>query len=98
LNDKDSKTIPSPMEETKELHIRYLRAISNPVRREILRILKTQPTTITDLQTKTRIDTKNLKWHLDILEWADCVVKDSTNLEIKYSLTQYGKVVDYVDK
>ena len=98
MNDKDSKTIPSPMEETKELHIRYLRAISNPVRREILKILKNQPTTITDLQTITRIDTKILKWHLDILEWGECIEKDSTNLEIKYSLTQYGKVVDYVDK
>jgi len=35
MSDKDSKTIGDSMEETRDRHARYLRAVNNPVRRDI---------------------------------------------------------------
>ncbi len=94
---KDSKTISDSLEETKEYHIRYLRAINNPLRREILRALKDGDATIETLQTKTGLDAKAVQWHLSILEHGFCVEKEDRDGETFYKLTQEGKVVDYVE-
>ena len=98
MSNKNSKTLGGSMEETKERHLRYLRAMNNPVRREILRTLKESLATLEELQTRTKIDTKTLSWHLDILEWGFCVEREKRNNVIYYILTQEGKVVDFVDK
>jgi DNA-binding transcriptional ArsR family regulator len=86
------------MEETKERHLRYLRAINNPVRRIILRELKSGSATIEDLKKRTELDEKTLSWHLDILEWGYCVEKQMKDDILYYLLTKEGSVVDYVDK
>lgn len=86
------------MEETKEYHLRYLRAVNNPLRREILRALKEGEATIDDLTSITRLDAKVLDWHLSILEHGFCVEKEVKEEGTVYRLTQEGKVVDYVDK
>jgi DNA-binding transcriptional ArsR family regulator len=86
------------MEETKERHLRYLRAINNPVRRIILRELKGGSATIEDLKKRMELDEKTLSWHLDILEWGYCVEKQMKDDILYYLLTKEGSVVDYVDK
>ena len=64
---KDSKTIGDSMEETKEYHLRYLRAINNPLRREILRALKEGDANLETIQNRTGLDAKVVQWHLSIL-------------------------------
>jgi DNA-binding transcriptional ArsR family regulator len=98
LSDKDSKTIGDSMEETKEYHTRYLRAINSPVRREILRALKDGEATVRVLGERTSIDEKALNWHLSILEHGFCVEKKDRDGKIVFDLTQEGRVVDFVDQ
>lgn len=98
LSDKDSKTIGRSMEETKEYHVRYLRAVNSPLRREILRALKEGESTIVALGERTGLDAKALEWHLNILEHGFCVEKEDRDGDVVYAITQEGMVVDYVDK
>ncbi|MGD2142789.1 MAG: winged helix-turn-helix domain-containing protein [Candidatus Bathyarchaeota archaeon] len=86
------------MEETKEYHIRYLRAINSPVRREILRALKDGDATLQVIEERTGLEEESLEWHLSILEHGFCVEKKERGGTIIYSLTQEGLVVDYVEK
>jgi len=94
---KDSKTIGDSMEETKEYHRRYLRAVNNPLRRGILRALKDGEATIEVLQSRTGLDAGALEWHLSILEHGFCVEKEARDGETFYKLTEEGEVVDYVE-
>ncbi len=98
MSDKDTKTIGGSMEETKERHVRYLRAINNPIRRTILRELEGGCATLEDLKNRIKLDEKTLRWHLDILEWGYCVEKQMKDGHEYYILTKEGQVVDYVDK
>ena len=98
MSGKDSKTIGRTMEETKEYHKRYLRAVNNPNRRDILRALKNGEATTENLETSTGLDAKTLDWHLSILEYGFCVEKEERDGEPFYALTKEGLVVDYVDK
>jgi DNA-binding transcriptional ArsR family regulator len=98
MSNYDSKTIGGTMEETKERHVKYLRAMNSPVRREILRALKKGPATIEVLKEKTHMEEKVLAWHLSILKYGYCIEKIAEGNVVLYRLTQEGQVVDYVDK
>jgi DNA-binding transcriptional ArsR family regulator len=98
LSDKDSKTIGDSMEETKEYHVRYLRAINSPVRREILRALKGGEATVEALAERTGMEGKVLIWHLSFLEHGFCVEKRERDGGVVYDLTQEGRVVDFMDE
>jgi len=97
LSDKGSKTVGRSIEETRQYHTRYLRAINNPLRREILRALKKGYATIEDLQSSTGLDNETLKWHLSVLEHGFCVEKAIKQGKLVYKLTQEGRVVDYLE-
>ena len=86
------------MEETKERHRRYLRAINNPIRRDILRSLKNGNDVIESISQDTEIDEKTVGWHLKVLLDGFCVEEVFEKDETKYTLTQEGLVVDYMDK
>lgn len=98
MDSKTSKTIGDSIEETKEFHTRFLRAVNNPVRRRILRTLKDGEATLEELQAKTSLDLKNLEWHLGILEWGFCIEKTLKDGKSIYKLTQEGKVVDFINE
>jgi DNA-binding transcriptional ArsR family regulator len=98
MRDPESKTIGGSMEETKERHVRFLRAMNSPVRRTMLRALKGGPATVEELRVRTNIDEKALAWHLSILEYGYCVEKETREGSVFYALTQEGQVVDYIDK
>ena len=93
---KESRTIGDSIEETKRYHERYLRAISSPLRREILRAIKDGCTSVRDLGARTGLDENALDWHLSILEHGFCVEKDTRKGERIYRLTQEGKVIDFL--
>ena len=98
LSDRDSKTIGMTMEETKEYHLRYLRAINNPLRRTILRTLKDGKAEVGDLASALELDERTLNWHMDILVYGFCVEKEEKDGVTIYNITDEGKVVDFVDK
>ena len=98
MSDKDSKTIGRDMEETKEFHRRYLRAVNSPVRRGILNALKDSDGSLGSLSAATGLDEVTLAWHLSILEHGFCVEKEERDGQPFYSLTQEGLVVDFLDK
>jgi len=97
LSEKGSKTIGKSIEETRQYHTRYLRAINSPLRRKILRALNKGYATIEDLQSTTGLDNETLKWHLSVLEHGFCVEKDIKQGKLVYKLTQEGRVVDYME-
>lgn len=97
MSGKKSKTTSDSIELTRLYHERYLRAINSPLRRKILRVLKEGPTSIEELLSKTGLENGALKWHLDILEHGFCVEKKTDSGKLIYTLTQEGKVVDYME-
>lgn len=97
MSGKDSRRIGKSIEETRRYHKRYLRAISSPLRREILRALKEGYTTIEDLQSRIELDNDTLNWHLSVLEQGFCIEKNIEEGKLVYNLTQEGEVVDYME-
>ena len=83
-------------EEVKEDHSRYLLAVGNPTRREILRALLSEEATLQILQQRTGLDYETLEWHLGILEHGRCVRKETKNGTALYRITQEGRVIDYL--
>ena len=97
MSGSDSKTIGGSMEETKERHRRYLRAVNNPLRRRILRAIKEGCGTMESLVARLGVDAKTLDWHMRILEDGYCVERAEEDSGTRYILTQEGLVVDYVE-
>ncbi|MCK4318289.1 winged helix-turn-helix transcriptional regulator [Candidatus Bathyarchaeota archaeon] len=97
MSGSDSKTIGGSMEETKDRHRRYLRAVNNPLRRRILRAIKEGCGTMESLVARLDVDAKTLDWHIRILEDGYCVERAEEDGGTRYILTQEGLVVDYVE-
>ena len=81
----------------KQVHELYLRAINNPLRRKILSALKENNSTIEELAVNTCLDESTLRWHLNFLESGLCVEKEDKIGKTIYKLTQFGKVIDYME-
>ena len=97
MSDK-SNTVVDSMEETRERHKRYLRAINSPVRRGILRAMLDGNDNVLSLSEVTGIDMKTISWHLNILVDGFCVEIAGEGSSKKYNLTKEAKVVDFLDK
>ena len=98
LSQKNEKTNRRSMKEEREYHQRYFRAISNPLRIQILRAINEGYVTIKDLELRTGLDVNTLNWHLSILENGLCVEKDIKDGKLVYTLTREGIVIDYLDE
>jgi len=98
LSGKNSRTVGNSIEETRQYHNRYFRAINSPIRRKILKAIKDGSETIDDLKVRTGLDVDALNWHLSILEHGFCVEKERRDGKPVYKLTKEGKVVDYLEK
>ena len=81
----------------KQVHELYLRAINNPLRRKILSALKENNSTIEELAVNTGLDESTVRWHLNVLESGLCVEKEDKQGNTLYKLTQFGKVIDYME-
>ena len=87
----------NPEVEMKRSHELYLRAVNSPLRRKILWALNEGSVTEEELSAKTGLDATSLKWHLSMLESGLCVEKESCQGRSVYKLTQYGKVINYME-
>jgi len=86
------------MEDTKDRHRRYLRAVNNPTRRNILRAIEEGNNTAESLSKVTELDLKTIDWHLKILEDGFCIEREKVESHERYILTKEGLVVDFLDK
>jgi len=98
MSDKEPKTIGRSIAETREYHVRYLRAVNNPLRRKILNAIKEGHKTIEDLKSNLDLDETTLDWHMKVLEHGFCVEKKQQNGDTVYKLTEEGEVIDFMDK
>lgn len=98
MSKDQSKTVSGSMEETTDRHRRYLRAVNNPVRRDILRSMKSENNNIESISDDTGLDQKTVGWHLSVLIDGFCVEEKIGEGESRYVLTKEGLVVDYLDK
>lgn len=104
-NYKTMEEYSKTVEGTRYLHSLYLRAVNNPIRREILTI-------VNNLERVSRIDLLKIlierkiledehmfDYNMDFLIKAFCInsIKDEKNNELFYEITQSGKVVDYLE-
>ena len=97
MSTKRSKTTTDSEEETRVYHQRYLRAMNNPLRRRILRVLNDGKTSFEDLALKTGLDKFVLEWHLSVLEKGFCIEKESHEGKLLFKLTQEGKIVNFIE-
>jgi DNA-binding transcriptional ArsR family regulator len=93
-----SKTVADSIEETKERHRRYLRAINNPIRRKIIHSLVNGNDSLNLISQATGIDEKTLDWHIKILIDGFCIEKTVEESHEKFILTQEALVINYLDK
>jgi DNA-binding transcriptional ArsR family regulator len=86
------------MEEEKEYHRRYLRAVNHPLRKTILRLLLKQDMTTEQLAEKLKKDVNSLLWHLTFLEYGHCITHKRDNGRVVYMLTKEGNVINYLEE
>ena len=98
LSDIKSKTVSNSIEETRQYHTQYLRAINNPLRRKILRALGDKWTSFEALQSATELPLDVLKWHLQMLEQGFCIEQKTEKSITAYRVTQEGRIVDYLEQ
>lgn len=96
MSKNKSKTTTNSEVETRLFHERYLRAVNNPLRRQILVALNKGGSTIHELSAKIGLDIITLRWHLGVLEHGFCIEKQDKQGILVYTLTKEGKVVDYL--
>ncbi len=82
------------MEDTRDRHRRYMRAIQHPVRRDILRAMEKGASTMDDFVRDLGEEPKVLDWHLKSLEHGFCIERVGD----KFALTKEGRIVDYLDR
>jgi len=85
------------MRDVRERHLKYFRAVSSPLRRDILKVLEEGELTIEVLRSRTNLDRKILEWHLDVLQQASCVERDRRGGEVIYKITKQGRIVDRLE-
>ena len=106
---KDYKSIEEynkTLEGSKYYHSLYMKAVSHPIRKRILKIIYAQKAikyhTLLDILTKegTISGEDVLKYNLDYLIKALCIKEmiDNESGEKYLTITQSGEVVDYLDK
>ena len=95
---KKSRTLADTMEDTKVRHRRYMRAIQHPIRRDILRAMEKGVNSMDELGKELGVDAKILDWHLKSLEHGFCIEKKGEGSALQFTLTQEGRIVDYLDR
>ena len=91
---KKGRTLADTMEDTKDRHRRYMRAIQHPIRRDILRVMEKGANSMDELGKELGVDAKILDWHLKSLEHGFCIERKGE----EFVLTQEGRIVDYLDR
>lgn len=102
---KDYKSLEEyseTLEGSKYFHGLYLRAVNHPIRREILHIINEQEKILKEdvyqILSKKKLvsDLSVLEYNLDFLVKSLCIEKSDEDSKIYYSITQLGKVIEYL--
>ncbi|MFW9782312.1 MAG: hypothetical protein ACFFFB_08525 [Candidatus Heimdallarchaeota archaeon] len=87
---------------SREYHALYLKAVNHPIRKEILNIVNKAKSisrnNLFDILSEKNLltDYSILDYHIDFLLKALCIEKGLVDGEVKYIITQSGKVVEYL--
>jgi len=103
-NYKSLEEYMETLEGSKYYHNLLMRAVTHPIRREILNIVNeskriSKPELFLKLKSENILDDKNVfNYNLDYLIKALCinVIIDDTSDQIFYEITQSGQVVDWI--
>ncbi len=79
------------IESSRVYHERYHKAVSNPKRKKILKLIS-EGKNEEEILKELGISKKELEYHLKILEWGFCIEKKDG----KFVLTKEGEIVDYL--
>ena len=75
------------MKELYKIHAELCKVFSNPIRLEILNLLRGRELSVTDLIGKTRLSQANISQHLSIMKSKGIVSSDRKGKHIQYKLT-----------
>ena len=84
------------MKELYKIHAELCKVFSNPIRLEILNLLRGRELSVTDLIGKTRLSQANISQHLSIMKSKGIVSSDRKGKHIQYKLTN-PKIVKAFD-
>ncbi len=79
------------LEESGEYHRRYNYAITNPVRRKILRLID-EGKSEREIMSEIGLKESQLQYHFKILEWGFCVERKGDG----WIVTEEGKIVNKI--
>ncbi|MBO8179906.1 MAG: helix-turn-helix transcriptional regulator [Archaeoglobus sp.] len=79
------------IEKSRIYHERYHKAVANPVRKEILKMIA-EGKSEEEIMEKLNLSKKELDYHLKILEWGFCVERKDGKLRI----TKEGEVIEHL--
>lgn len=79
------------IDKSRVYHERYHKAVANPVRKKILRMIS-EGKSEEDIMSELRISRKELDYHLKILEWGFCIERDENG----WKITKEGEIIDYL--
>jgi len=79
------------IEKSRVYHERYHKAVANPVRKKILKMIS-EGKSEEDIMSELRINRKELNYHLKILEWGFCIERDGDG----WKITKEGEIIDYL--
>ena len=104
-NYKTMEEFGKSVEGTRYLHDLYLKAVNNPIRREILKIVNdlkriSKKHLVNKLISDKVIEDESMfNYNMDFLIKAFCIdsIKDEKTNEIFYEITQSGRVIEYLE-
>ncbi|MHA1689647.1 MAG: hypothetical protein ACTSUN_09980 [Promethearchaeota archaeon] len=101
-NYKNIEEYLKTVEGSRYYHGLYLKAVNHPIRRKILeKMNEVKSISRGDLftyikQNDIEIDENTFQYNLDFLVKALCIKEKKENDEMKYEITQAGKVIEYL--
>jgi len=102
---KNSETVEEickTLDGNRYYHDLYLKAVNHPIRREILEIINKSNnisrSKLFEILSENQVinDLSVLDYNMDFLIKALCIEKEVRNEEIIYSITQSGKVIEFL--
>ncbi|WP_456330567.1 winged helix-turn-helix domain-containing protein [Archaeoglobus sp.] len=79
------------IEKSRIYHERYHKAVANPVRKEILKMIA-EGKSEEEIMEKLNLSKKELDYHLKILEWGFCIERKDGG----WRITKEGEIIEYL--
>lgn len=79
------------IEKSRVYHERYHKAVANPVRKEILKMIA-EGKNEEEIMEKLNLSKKELDYHLKILEWGFCIERKDG----RWKITKEGEIIEYL--